>query len=139
MKVSIPKAARLTGKSKQTLYRHIARGKLSTNSGNGNKTVNTSELVRVYGELRDIGPSSEMESAKPRTKPDEKTESHSAENDLLKDQIKHLKTQLATAEKREKQLLALLESPLLQSAPTQAAKPKPAAAVEPKKKKGKKK
>jgi len=47
--VSISEAARLTGKSRRTLQRHIGAGKLSKVAG-GDK-LDTSELIRVYGEF----------------------------------------------------------------------------------------
>jgi len=49
--VSISEAARLTGKSTKTLYRMVSQGKLSVSHGeNDVKTVEISELVRVFGE-----------------------------------------------------------------------------------------
>lgn len=54
--VSISEAAKLTGKSRRTLYRHIDTGKLSlTHSGTGERVIDTSELLRVYGELSQSG------------------------------------------------------------------------------------
>lgn len=51
--VSISEAARLTGKSTKTLYRMASQGRLSVSlDENGAKTVDISELVRVFGELR---------------------------------------------------------------------------------------
>jgi len=51
--VSISEAARLTGKSVKTLYRHIENGKLScVESDNNSKSVDTSELQRVYGAIK---------------------------------------------------------------------------------------
>ena len=47
--VSISEAARLVGKSRRTLQRDIAAGKLSK-CDNG-KNLDTSELLRVYGTL----------------------------------------------------------------------------------------
>lgn len=48
--VTIKKAAKLVGKSSQTLYRHTKNGKLSK-TGSG---YDTAELIRVYGALRNI-------------------------------------------------------------------------------------
>lgn len=45
--VSIEKAAKLTGKHRSTIARHIKAGKLSKTD----KGIDTAELVRVYGEL----------------------------------------------------------------------------------------
>lgn len=50
--ISISEAAKLTGKNRRTLQRHIASGKLTkTISATGEEGVETSELIRVYGEL----------------------------------------------------------------------------------------
>jgi len=50
--VSISEAAKLVGKSRRTLQRHIADGKLSkvTDATHG-MGIDTSELMRVYGTL----------------------------------------------------------------------------------------
>ena len=48
--VTIEEAAKLTGKSTQTLYRHVNKGKVSR-SHDG---FETSELMRVYGALRNL-------------------------------------------------------------------------------------
>jgi len=51
--VSISEAARLTGKSRQTLHRHIVTGKLSKcNTDKNGIGVDTSELLRVYGNIK---------------------------------------------------------------------------------------
>ena len=48
--VSISEAARLTDKTRATLYRHIKSGKLSaTKKGDGSNAVSVTELERVYG------------------------------------------------------------------------------------------
>ncbi len=50
---SINEAAALVGKSSKTLYRLISHGTLSaTLDENGKKQIDTSELLRVFGELR---------------------------------------------------------------------------------------
>ena len=55
MLVHIQEAAKLAGKSRKTLYRHIASGKLSvTRHSEGVTQVETSELLRVYGALKEM-------------------------------------------------------------------------------------
>ena len=50
--VTLKKACELTGKSKRTIQRYMASGKLSYNiNRNGHKAVDTSELMRVFGDL----------------------------------------------------------------------------------------
>ncbi len=52
MSYSIRQAARMVGLSRKTLYSHVSQGKLSVTSDHeGNKTVDKSELLRVYGKL----------------------------------------------------------------------------------------
>ncbi|WP_369791040.1 DNA-binding protein [Rouxiella sp. WC2420] len=51
--VSITEAARLTGKSRRTIQRHIATGRLSKSHGDATeKSIETSELIRCYGEIK---------------------------------------------------------------------------------------
>ncbi|WP_221901663.1 hypothetical protein [Bathymodiolus platifrons methanotrophic gill symbiont] len=47
--VTMTEASRLIGKSKQTLYRHVSSGRVSRNSDG---FLDTAELIRVYGELK---------------------------------------------------------------------------------------
>jgi len=50
--VSISEAARLVNKCRQTIYKHIRQGKLSTSTCvDGSKGLDISELIRVYGVL----------------------------------------------------------------------------------------
>ena len=48
--VTLKDAGFLSGKGSATIYRHLKSGKLSK-TGNG---IDTSELIRVYGELKEI-------------------------------------------------------------------------------------
>ena len=60
-KHSISEAARLSGKSRSTLHRHIKSGKLSKEPGpNGDPVIDTSELRRVYGDVLQLGAASEQ-------------------------------------------------------------------------------
>jgi len=50
--VSITKAAQLSGKSVRTIQRHLSSGKLSfVMTPNNIKSIDTSELIRVYGHI----------------------------------------------------------------------------------------
>lgn len=53
---SVSQAQHMTGKSRRTLYRDMASGRLSwrTNT-NGHRELETSELIRVYGEIKNDG------------------------------------------------------------------------------------
>ena len=51
-KVSVAEAAKITGKSVKTIYRHIDTGKLSSSQDDNQvKSIDISELQRVYGNL----------------------------------------------------------------------------------------
>ena len=53
--VTITEASKLTGKARKTLYAHLKQGKLSSRLQNdGTKQIDTSELIRVYGELKPV-------------------------------------------------------------------------------------
>lgn len=50
---SVRQALKLTGKARSTLYRDMAKGRVSYRTEpDGGRSVETSELIRVYGELR---------------------------------------------------------------------------------------
>lgn len=52
-KLNLSQAAKTTGKNRTTIWRHIKSGKLSAQNGtDGLPYVDTSELLRVYGELK---------------------------------------------------------------------------------------
>ncbi len=53
---SVAQAQALTGKSRRTLYRDMAAGRLSWRGNTaGRRELETSELLRVYGELQPAG------------------------------------------------------------------------------------
>lgn len=53
---SVAQAQALTGKSRRTLYRDMAAGLVSWRSNaDGRRELDTSELLRVYGELQPTG------------------------------------------------------------------------------------
>ena len=52
-KVSIAEAAKLTGRTRRTIDRHLKDGNLSCETDvNGVRKIDVSELVRYYGELK---------------------------------------------------------------------------------------
>ncbi|MGR3972773.1 hypothetical protein [Shewanella sp. 1180_01] len=54
-KLNLSQAAKAVGKNRVTLWRHINTGKLSAERDrDGNPLVDTSELLRVYGELKEF-------------------------------------------------------------------------------------
>lgn len=49
--VNISEAARIASKTRRTIYKHINQGKLSTSrDSKGNKGIELTELIRVYGD-----------------------------------------------------------------------------------------
>ena len=54
-KVNLSQAAKIVGKNRTTIWRHINAGKLSyERDRDGMPHVDTSELIRVYGELKQV-------------------------------------------------------------------------------------
>lgn len=52
-KLNLSQAAKIVGKNRTTIWRHISSGKLSAERDrDGLPFVDTSELIRVYGELK---------------------------------------------------------------------------------------
>ena len=57
MQLTIPKAAKLYGKHRSTIHRHIEAGRLSCGfRGDGTRVVEMAELVRCYGEPDQLPP-----------------------------------------------------------------------------------
>ena len=51
MQLTLPQAAKLYGKHRSTLHRHIASGRLSCGfRGDGTRLIDMAELIRCYGE-----------------------------------------------------------------------------------------
>ena len=49
----VRQAQKLTGKARSSLYRDMSSGRLSYRTdSDGGRSIDTSELIRVYGELR---------------------------------------------------------------------------------------
>lgn len=58
--VNISKAARMASKTRRTIYKHINQGKLSTTRDTkGNRGIDLTELIRVYGS--DVKPPESVE------------------------------------------------------------------------------
>lgn len=102
--VTVNEAATLTGKSKQTIYRHIKDGKLSRES---NGQIQTAELLRVYGELK------QSEPLRSNEKQDDVIALLQHQVLKLENDLRELKTESLERERqaveREKRLMALLE------------------------------
>jgi len=96
MLVNIQKAIELTGVSRSTIQRHIKQGKLSRTD----KGIDTAELIRVYGALKNTAESSKINQADKSVSDYEK---------FLLSQVDLLTKQLELANERERRLMALIE------------------------------
>ena len=85
--VTIEQAAKLTGKSTQTLYRHVNKGKVSR-SHDG---FETSELMRVYGALRNLSDTT-VKFDKVSNESEVELSLLRRENELLRGNIEELRT-----------------------------------------------
>jgi hypothetical protein len=125
-KYSITAAHRITGKSRTTIQKHIKKGKLSyTEDGEGNKLLDASELIRVYGDdcdfSREEGETAPEASADVsdgvrtelhtiREKLNTLAEERRRERDQLQAQISHLQDTLKLAQEGSNRALLLLEN-----------------------------
>ena len=111
--VSISEAARLTKRSRTTIYRYRDEGKISISSDHqGNPVIDTSELLRVFGEigLNNIDQSAEQMNERSVT-PEYDTvhPGKNTENTLLKEAVERLEAELGEAKRREAWLQGQME------------------------------
>lgn len=100
--VSVSKAARMTGKGRSTIQRHMKEGKLSAGKdAAGNPVIDTSELLRVYGALQ----ADEAD----RTEPVKQSDAPEADQSALA-MIEVLRDELRAAREREDWLKGQLEA-----------------------------
>jgi hypothetical protein len=112
-KINISQAAKMTGKTRTTIYKKIKSGELSAESGSdGNRLIDTAELLRVFGDL--VTPDTvsmdvnDIHQETPQVRPllERQISLLEAENKRLHEQIE--------ADRREKErLLGLLEKQTL--------------------------
>ncbi|WP_221901713.1 hypothetical protein [Bathymodiolus platifrons methanotrophic gill symbiont] len=102
--VTMTEASRLIGKSKQTLYRHVSSGRVSRNSDG---FLDTAELIRVYGELKQNTTSKVTKTSVPVAQVERShIEWLEKQVDGLRDDIKQVRDDSLA---REIRLMALLE------------------------------
>lgn len=108
-KISISEAARLTGKNRSTLHRHIKNGKLSKDFDNdGNPVLDTSELSRVYSTFKmpaTVQPAatvSHSDSVQQVATPGE-VGNATAEIELLKLKLQHAEERIIIEESRRRE------------------------------------
>lgn len=85
--VTIEEAAKLTGKSTQSLYRHVKQGKVSKH----NDGFDTAELMRVYGALRNTNDTT-VNFEKVSNESEVELSMLKRENELLRGNIEELRT-----------------------------------------------
>lgn len=88
----IATAAKRVGRDRKTLYRLVAQGKLTaTVDATGQKQIDTSELIRVFGELRTetTTPSDKRHSHATVTAPQRETPDTTARMALLEAELRH--------------------------------------------------
>ena len=83
--VTITQAAKLARISKQTLYRHVKTGKVSRRD---DSMLDTAELIRVYGELRQLDDVTSSKTPRPLLRTD------TNESDALRGHIETLQKDL---------------------------------------------
>ena len=128
-KLTVSQSARVTGKTRQTLYRHIDTGKVSAEKdGLNNTVIDLSELQRVYGEL-DISRLDVSKSNSSHSDKNLQTETVAVSEELLRSQLLHMEELLEiererrkTAEEEKNQLLQIVEKQNLMLAAPQEPK-----------------
>lgn len=109
---SIAVAARLVQRDRRTLYKDIQRGRLTaTLSATGERQVETSELIRVYGELS--GTEATAATVAERQEPTATATTQDAEIALLQARIASLEARLEDKQQHIEHLaqaMRLLES-----------------------------
>jgi len=97
MQVAISEAAKLVNKSRKSLYRHIKEGKLSVSqSVSGEKVVETSELIRVYGALRQVETPTESKNVTAQDSDRDTMKSLVSELQLLREEVASLRCELVS-------------------------------------------
>lgn len=95
-KVSVSVAAKMVDVSRATFYRHIDEKSISTEQDDkGNKVIQVSELIRVYGDkLKTLEEVEKAEKAKKKkNETGQDTNNVSTELELLREKLKNLETE----------------------------------------------
>ena len=119
--LSISAAAKLVGKDRKTLYRLVKDGTLSaTQSDSGQRQVETSELLRVFGAFEQMRDTCDSRAtvAMPQHETPFATPAESARIALLEAELRHAR---ALLEARESHIQDLQQSIRLLAAPQQPA------------------
>lgn len=102
--LSITEAAHAAGVSHRTIQRSIQSGRLSTaTTATGKRTIDTTELLRVFGPLRHAPSDTPASMSRP-------VATNDAPNDTLTMLVEVLRDQLQQAQQEKARLLAMLEA-----------------------------
>lgn len=113
---TLQESCELTGKSKKTLYRKMDSGEISyKKNSNGRRLIETSELVRVFGDIGQKEPVAQADTVSDMNKEYiDLLKQQLTESQLIasqkKDYIDFLQQQLTASQEREKALIHRLES-----------------------------
>jgi len=115
--VSISEAARLTGKARSTLHKYIKQGRLSvtTDAATGSKSIETSELIRVFGKISTTPSDTVTSVANGHQNTHQDSDSLHLKLQLLQQENEHLKTEKELLLKNlddVRQAMLLIESKL---------------------------
>ena len=127
--LNISQAARAAGVARSTIQAHIRQGKLSVMvMGNGEKTVDTSELIRVYGELATPGVVEHdynfRHQTTPTTTPDNEQILH-GKVVMLQEQVETLQRDKDEDRREKERLLGIIENQMRMLTYQPAAKERP--------------
>ena len=112
-KINISQAAKMTGKTRTTIYKKIKSGELSAELGSdGNRLIDTAELLRVFGEL--VTPDTvSIDVHGIQQEPPQVTPLLERQISLLEAENKRLHEQIEADRREKERLLGLLEKQTL--------------------------
>lgn len=102
--LNISEAAVVAGVSRATMQRKIKSGEVSARTERGKKLIDTSELIRVFGQLKVQPHVADVHFVTP-----EQSDALQNQIDTLQDEVKFLRKQIENNEEKEKKLIAMLE------------------------------
>ena len=114
-KLNLTQAAKAAGIARGTLYKHIDEGKISCQlDDKGKRVIDTSELMRVYGEIKQPETNSERSEERPieHKETQEETEITEVLRERIKDlekQVEDLRQDKEVSSKRESELLDIVK------------------------------
>lgn len=125
--LSISEASKLVSRDRKTLYRLIKQGKLSaTVSDSGMSQVETSELLRVFGDISRVGDNGDSRATV--SMPQSETVAETVRIAVLEAELRHSRDMLAVKEAmlaaKDGQIDDLRQSIRLLGAPAKSPQPK---------------